>query len=121
MAQQNCLECGEKIQGRIDKKFCGDYCRNAWHNKKNVENRAEIRKVNSTLLKNRNLLKDLYEKRSLKLVPGQLMELGLNFAYFTHLRTGKKQETIRYCYEYGYCVVDDEKVVIFRDNMSGAN
>ena len=28
-----CPECGEKIIGRVDKKFCSDYCRNAFNNK----------------------------------------------------------------------------------------
>lgn len=29
---KKCLECGEKIVGRADKKFCNDYCRNAYNN-----------------------------------------------------------------------------------------
>ena len=30
-----CLECGDKLFGRIDKKFCSDACRNAYNNKIN--------------------------------------------------------------------------------------
>ena len=34
---KTCLECGEKIVGREDKKFCSDGCRNAYNNKINKE------------------------------------------------------------------------------------
>ena len=27
----HCLECGETLYGRSDKKFCSPGCRNAWH------------------------------------------------------------------------------------------
>ena len=33
--KKNCLECGEAFNGRIDKKFCSDYCRNTYNNKIN--------------------------------------------------------------------------------------
>ena len=32
---ETCLECGEKIIGRSDKKFCNDACRNSYNNKQN--------------------------------------------------------------------------------------
>ena len=28
--QKKCPECGDKIVGRIDKKFCSDACRNSY-------------------------------------------------------------------------------------------
>ena len=35
--EKQCLECGDKIVGRIDKKFCSDGCRNAYNNKVNKD------------------------------------------------------------------------------------
>jgi hypothetical protein len=46
-----CLECGEKIVGREDKKFCSDGCRNAYNNKINKDdesNNEEGKLINSS-------------------------------------------------------------------------
>ena len=29
MENRTCLECDNIVRGRVDKKFCSDYCRNA--------------------------------------------------------------------------------------------
>ena len=34
---KTCLNCGEEINGRVDKKFCCDYCRNHYNNKLNSD------------------------------------------------------------------------------------
>ncbi len=34
--QRHCTECGQRLAGRSDKKFCNDQCRTAWHNKQHV-------------------------------------------------------------------------------------
>ena len=51
MEQKLCLECGEQIQGRSDKKFCSDYCRNSHNNKVNTESKNLIRNTNNRLKK----------------------------------------------------------------------
>ena len=45
--QKQCLECGEKIVGRIDKKFCSDACRNAYNNNVNKDSKNLIRNTNN--------------------------------------------------------------------------
>ena len=47
--KKQCLECGEPLQGRVDKRFCGDYCRNTYHNRSNRGASAIIRQVNRVL------------------------------------------------------------------------
>ena len=37
MEHRECLECGEPLKGRVDKKFCSDYCRNSHNNKVNKD------------------------------------------------------------------------------------
>ena len=32
-----CLDCGEIIEGRTDKKFCNLYCKSSYHYKKNKD------------------------------------------------------------------------------------
>ena len=40
---KTCLECGEPILGRSDKKFCSDLCRNAYNNKANSDSNNFVR------------------------------------------------------------------------------
>jgi len=56
MEFKKCLECGEPIKGRSDKKFCGDYCRNVYNNKINTDSKNLIRNKNNRLRKNFNTL-----------------------------------------------------------------
>ena len=56
--QKTCLECGEKIVGRVDKKFCSDYCRNAHHNNLNKDRKNLVRNVNNLLRKNYRILEE---------------------------------------------------------------
>ena len=37
--KKQCPECGGNIIGREDKKFCSDYCRNAYNNKVNKDSK----------------------------------------------------------------------------------
>ena len=54
-----CLECGEKIIGRADKKFCNDACRNAYNNKMNKDSSNFMRTVNNRLRRNYRILSEL--------------------------------------------------------------
>ena len=44
-----CLACGKPLKGRIDKKFCDDYCRNNYNNQQKAKDIFEqfIAKYNS--------------------------------------------------------------------------
>ena len=69
-----CCECGDKIKGRSDKKFCNDACRSAHHNKKNKVVCSPQKKINSVLSKNRRILKDCFEQSEDKRVPKLKLE-----------------------------------------------
>ena len=45
MEHRLCLECGDHLKGRIDKKFCSDYCRNSFNNKVNKDKKKLFQKV----------------------------------------------------------------------------
>ena len=53
---KTCPECGDKIVGRIDKKFCSDGCRNAHNNNVNKDGKNLIRNINNRLRKNLSLI-----------------------------------------------------------------
>jgi predicted nucleic acid-binding Zn ribbon protein len=57
--EKTCLECGTKIIGRADKKFCSDQCRVAYNNKLNRDETAYVNNVMNLLRKNRRILLEL--------------------------------------------------------------
>ena len=46
-----CPECGDKIIGRADKKFCCDACRNSHNNALNKDSKNLVRNINNRLRK----------------------------------------------------------------------
>jgi len=102
-----CLECNTEIKGRIDKRFCNDYCRNVYHNKQNRDVTNYMRRVNNILRKNRRLLAKFNPERKTKIQKTRLMEEGYNFAYHTNVYTTKKGGTYFYCYDLGYIEHED--------------
>lgn len=106
---KQCLNCGEKIKGRSDKKFCDDYCRNSYNNKAKSTANNFIRKVNHTLTRNRRILEDLLpaEESMTKIHEDKLTAEGFSFKYFTHQFTNKKNQIYFFCYEYGYLALEN--------------
>ena len=82
-----CLECGDKLFGRIDKKFCGDACRNAFNNKINKASKNLIRNTNNRLRKNYRILEALNPNKKTKTTREKLIEKGFDFKYFTNIYT----------------------------------
>jgi hypothetical protein len=113
---KNCLACNKVIKGRTDKKFCDDYCRNAFNNQLKAEGNNLVRNINNALGKNRRILeKILPEGETLKKVTrDKLLQLGFQFKYFTHLYTTQKDKTYFYCYEYGYLPLENDWFLIVK-------
>ena len=68
MEDRTCIECGRSFQGRSDKKFCTDACRNHFNNKQNADQMNYIRSVNNTLRKNRRILENLILRAKAKFI-----------------------------------------------------
>lgn len=105
---KKCLECGEKVMGRIDKKFCSDYCRNAFNNKVNKESKNLIRNTNNRLRKNYKILSELNCFGKTKVSRKKLFDRGFDFKFFTAIYTTKKGKTYFYVYDQGYLELQDE-------------
>jgi len=97
-----CLECGTKLMGRVDKKFCNDQCRNDYNNRLNKDETDFMVKVNRSLRKNRRILKVLNPKGKAKVKRHEMETEGFNFKYFTHVYKTKEGRVYYFCYEYGY-------------------
>jgi predicted nucleic acid-binding Zn ribbon protein len=104
--QKVCLECGSKIIGRADKKFCSDQCRVAYNNRLNSNETNFMRNVNNVLRKNRRILIDLNTTGKSRVSREKLHEKGFDFSLFTSTYTTKEGSLYHYCYEQGYLQVD---------------
>lgn len=112
--QRFCLECGAPLVGRSDKKFCSDYCRNAYNNRLHRESNAYIRKVNRRLKKNWKILKELNTTGKTKIRKSRLLDEGFDFKYFTDIYKTKKNDIYYYVYDQGYLPLDDEYYILVR-------
>lgn len=106
LVEKKCLECGEKIIGRADKKFCSDPCRINYNNKLNSDETNHVRNVNNILRKNRRILLELNTTGKSRVSRDRLSEKGFDFNYYTSTYTTKEGSHYVYCYEQGYLPVD---------------
>ena len=107
-------ECGEKIIGRADKKFCSDACRNAHNNALNKDSKNLIRNINNRLRKNYRILETLNPKDKTKTTKEKLLRLGFNFEYFTSTYTTKAGAVYFYLYDQGYLLLDNDFYLIVK-------
>src|SRR5210317_1676468 len=114
MENKVCLECGERIQGRSDKKFCSDYCRNAYNNKVNKESKNLIRNTNNRLRKNYNILSKLNVSGKTKVTRRKLFDKGFDFNFFTSIYTTKTGNVYYYVYDEGYLPLENEVFLLIK-------
>ena len=112
--EKACSECGEKIVGRTDKKFCSDYCRNSHHNNLNKDRKNLIRNVNNLLRKNYRILEQLNPNDKTRVSKSKLLAKGFNFEYFTSIYTTKTGNTYYFIYDQGYLPLDGDFYALVR-------
>ncbi len=114
MQKQQCLECGEPFKGRIDKKFCTDYCRNSYNNKVNKDSKNLIRNTNNRLRKNYKTLSDLNQSGKTKITRAKLLTYNFDFNLFTSIYTTKTGNTYYYIYDQGYLALDNDFYLLIK-------
>lgn len=107
-----CQACQEKLVGRSDKKFCSDYCRNAYHGEKNKEKNNYMRNVNNILRRNRSILFELNESDRELIEKEELTLRGFNFRFYTNSWRVNEKENYYFIYDFGFVEVSDNKVKI---------
>jgi predicted nucleic acid-binding Zn ribbon protein len=110
----SCPVCGKHLIGRSDKRFCSDQCRAMEHNQQRRANKGEqmILKINTLLRKNRTILKNLSPMGRTTTRKSYLELQGFDFNHFTHHYHTKSGTTYYFCYEYGYLLLPEDKVLI---------
>lgn len=114
--QKDCPECGEKIIGRADKKFCSDYCRNAFNNKLNKDSKNLVRNINNRLRKNYRILEELNPKEKTKTTKSRLISKGFDFQFFTSIYTTKAGTIYYFVYDQGYLPLENEYYALVKRN-----
>ena len=121
MDDRACLECGQPVYGRIDKKFCDDQCRNTFNNRQNAEANNLVRNVHYTLRKNRRILEELNPSGKEKIRRSQLIEKGFDFTYHTSTYTTKKGAIYHFVYDYGYLLLEQDYLLLVRNESLNSN
>lgn len=114
--QKACLECGEKIVGRVDKKFCSDCCRNAYHNNLNKDRKNLVRNVNNRLRKNYRILEECNPHEKTTTTKSRLVTKGFNFDYITSIYTTKSGKVYYFVYDQGYLPLDNGIYALVKRN-----
>lgn len=117
METPNCPECGDKIVGRSDKKFCSDACRNAYNNNQNKTTTNYMRNINNKLRKNYRILSQYNTEGKTKVAKSKLLAAGFLFDYLTQTITYKNGSQYYFVYDQGYKMLDNDWVLIVKNNV----
>lgn len=109
---EKCIECGCKLVGRSDKKFCDSNCRNAYHNEKSRPIINQVRKINRSLATNRSILENLALEGVNQVALKILRTLGFNENLITARYKDEKGEEILCIYDQVFRLNLDEIVIL---------
>ena len=116
---QDCRSCGKPLRGRTDKKFCNDYCRHLHHNKYRGADEKEMKQINRTLKRNRQIIKETINPANepQKIRREEMLDKGFSFRYFTHEKKCRSGSIYRFCYEYGYLTLSGETLLLVKEDQ----
>ena len=112
-----CLECGEKIVGREDKKFCSDGCRNTYNNKINNDSTNFMRNINNKLRKNYRILSEINTEGKSKTTRAKLLSKCFDFEFFTNILETKTGNTYFFVYDQGYRALEDDFYMLVKKEI----
>lgn len=114
MLVRTCENCKSKLTGRTDKQYCSDQCRSVAKNNRKTQDAGErlMKEVNNKL-RHKRLVLHRYSPEGKTTLRREVLQLaGFDFRHFTHLYRTKQGNTYYFCYDYGYLLLPDEKVLI---------
>ncbi len=102
VVNKKCLVCGDRLIGRLDKKYCSDQCRYFANNKNKIETERPIQDVNKALRKNRSILKMLCPAGKTVVRRVILDGMGYDVTVFSSLFLTSNKSIYYLCYDYGF-------------------
>lgn len=104
-----CHQCGKKLSGRLDKKFCDDYCRSTFNNQFKREDQQLIQEVNRLIRKNRRILKSLCPIGKATVRKEVLDTMEYDYRYFSGLF--KTSTNLYYLvYDYAFAPIYEKNI-----------
>ena len=115
---RRCQECETVIQGRSDKRFCSDYCRNTFHNRVNRDANHIRDQIHQKLRKNRRVLKELLCDKVRRIISREkLLYHGFYMGYITEITNTRNEKKLYSVYEYGYRFIEKDRVLLIRKTL----
>ncbi|HQK36823.1 MAG TPA: hypothetical protein PLC81_04250 [Bacteroidales bacterium] len=115
-----CLDCGSKVTGRADRKFCSDACRINYHNSLRKKDEFLVNLINKQLKRNRTILEKHYRANRFYMPIHQLHLEGFREKYHTHTTTNG-MDTVHFFYEYGITFENASMVHIWKEEFQEEN
>jgi len=98
-----CLNCKSELHGRVDKKYCSEYCKSNFNYVLNKNKAVSLFKsIDQQLKLNRRLLRDFNKAGKATVRMEKIVAAGFNPKYFTHYWKNKKGDVYLFCYEFGF-------------------
>lgn len=107
-----CACCGQELEGRSDKKFCDDVCRNNYAYRKRSNDL--INRINKSLVYNRNVLKSMMGAGRKTVKKQILLDRDFDFNMVTGIYITRKRHEYRLLYDYAYRYINDDEVLIVK-------
>lgn len=104
-----CLQCGKKLTGRLDKKFCDDQCRSTYNNQNKRDDQKYIQEVNRLIRKNRRILKSLCPIGKATVRKEVLDTMQYDYRYFSSIYKSGSNQVYYICYDYAFTAVKETK------------
>jgi hypothetical protein len=112
---KTCLSCEKNLKGRLDKKFCDDYCRNNFNNHQKAASNNYARNIINALQKNRRILESfLGNQEVVKTTRDRLLVNGFSFHYHTHTLSNRKGNVYTFCFELGYLPLESDLFLVVK-------
>lgn len=106
---RHCLNCSTLIRGRCDKKFCNEYCRSIYNNKKNQYATNLMQRICAKLRRNHKIINAVLANHA----PDEpmdrqyLIDRGFDFQYVTEMVESSGGDIIYCCFDMAYSIQSD--------------
>lgn len=104
---KKCRECGLEFYGRLNQYFCSNKCRFDFNNSVARNNREQINSILKILIRNREILKTIFEAGTAEILKADLASKKYNFTYLTHQLKSVDNKNYIFCFEYGFTILND--------------
>ncbi len=116
--ESGCLECGDSLRGRKDRKFCCLSCKNSYNNRRYREIRRYKSEIMSRLSRNYEILESLISDGEKGAKLEDLGKAGFDAGCITGARKSAGHEECS-CFDISYCRTDSRIFNLRRKDISG--